>query len=280
MTAVVSIASLVLSVTRWDEADSVAHKLTSSLWQSGIVVIVVTLIIEPYSRRRYLEESASDLIWAFANPGVPPEYKAAISGRISERIIVRKASWQVVLKWTDPSRSVLCVQLSVHIFGTNYDIRPREVFKPTFLVSSIDGYDSAFVDWHFQIDADGVSQRLGEAALVGHVEQREDGSYQLNENELWPDPIAPGASFSRSKTSRLFRHATGDVPLMHVFPILAASIVIDSADAPGVSVSVLHRGKSIRHESQGGQRELTFDNVVLPGEAFLITWRPTEEVPE
>jgi len=271
------IASLLLGVFVWPEGSSAFHGLCSSITDAALIAVLVIFFVEPYTRQRFLNESGNDLVWSFANPNVPIELKDALAKWIGDRHIFTRTDWHVTFDEVDGRDDLVKLTITVTAFGRNLDAKAYDPAKRTWILASVEGYESKYSNWQLSCDHLSFEQHYDErheAIPATAVKIEADGTVHLDETVLHTIKIPPGGEYRRKKTGVMFQHRNGYLPLVHTSPNLLTTFAVKGNATKALAVTLLHGDDA--HEFTPETGIWTSDSVLLPQQVAILSWKPSD----
>jgi hypothetical protein len=261
--------------------NTVPRSLVQGFSDAFLVTSVLAILVDPYLKRRMQHESGWGALFGFLNPNAPEGLREALKDlAICERYYTN-ASWVLTFAWHDEAQKILAVTMEVTYTGINIDLKPYRPKAKPWVLASTDGCQSEYL--RYSLNCPGHIQPVDVRGdeLQPFTILQDDGSICIDTGRLAAGrAIPPGAHFNVVQCARMYRHASGYVPLQHDRYIEKVNLTLAGPALQDVDVRVSHpREEGRRTPAEwkhlaGRPRnpEPHAFGRVTPGQITLVSW--------
>lgn len=262
--------------TLWSN-DELLHKLFASLSEALVISLVIAFVVEPYTRRRYVHEITSDAIWGFLNPNSPLEYRQVLGRLAASDFLYGDATWHLSLDWLNTDKAHIRVRIRFVGIGKNISIKPSQIRGEAWVLSSTDGYASAFESFRLSAPAARITKQYDARQLAAKVRQKEDdGTLFLDKGDLTGGVAIPSQfEFEYEICTSMTRHSIGYVPLVYSHPAMVNRMTIAGTAVPDLVVRVMSPGgESVFIGQTEGLMDEKKTGTLVRGQNIFVSWKP------
>ncbi len=255
--------------------------LLQAFSEAALVSSVLAILVDPYLKRRLQDESGWGAPFGYLNPRAPKELREAIQELAACKRYYTKAAWSISFSWHDQAKTVLAITLEV--VRTGYNLGP-EPYKPNgrpWVLASTHGYQTEYLRYALSCPGHITTVDLRGADLHPYVTIQNDQSIYLEESRLVRNrAIPPDARFESINRTRMYRHASGYIPLHYENFFESLAFTLSGPALNELYVRVQHPRQDKRNLPAEWKRiptEATSPAVrtfgrATPGQVTLISW--------
>lgn len=212
--SIVSVFCLLAS--RWIIRGSFPFDLLRALASAGLVTIILTLTIDQYFRRRFVDHVATTAYWALVNPDAPKEYRDAVTALASVQNYFASCHWDLSFSWVGNDKKVVQLDLTFTGNGMNLDAAGYAPCTRMWLLPCHEGYSPSFQEWSLSVDtASPIYKVFSATQLARHVTVDVEGKSVLEESILADGVVVPHlTSYHSGRKVRTFLASDSHWPLI------------------------------------------------------------------
>lgn len=285
---VISLGSYTLAFTVW--TDGVASEALHSVGEGMLVAVVLGAAGDFYLKYRLAEDSvrrgvetAISETFGFLSPAQPRGLKSAVKEFASARLYAKLTEWQATFDWEDRSAGILSVTLTVSNNGCSlYD----DGYLPThelWELQSTMQYRTSYLRYCLHSPECEISVDCDELTLRNYV-STQNNRLVLDQAQLLRDTLGSssglkhGAHYHSSRSTKMYRHASGHIPLMHSNFEIKCTLDIDGDALDDLKIDVFQsKSADNYHEwrfiGRKADRPMHCEwSNVTPGQATIVSW--------
>lgn len=276
-----------LAGPKYLRVDTVSRSLVQGFSDAFLITGLLAILVDPYMKRRMQEEAAWTAIFGYLNQNAPESLREALKELATCTRYYVKAAWTIQLDWLDKSKRILVVTMTVEYTGVNLDIKSYRPNGKPWVLASTDGYESEYLQYSLHCTGHITPVDIRADDLKQYVMTQNDGSIYIDEARLAAGRAIPsGATFENVNQARMYRHATGYVPLQHNKYIESIPITLAGSALADLDVRITHprqEGRRVPSEwkrfasSKKNPESRTFGRAT-PGQITLISWVPANNM--
>jgi hypothetical protein len=261
--------------------DTVPNSLIQGFSGAFLVTGVLAVLVDPYLKRRMQHESGWSALFGYLNPNAPAGLREALKDlAVCERFYTN-AAWTLTFAWHDESKKILAVTMQVTYTGINIDLKPFRPKGKPWVLASTDGYQSEYLRYSLSCPGHIDPVDIREDELRPYTVVQDDGAIYIDTARLAPGRVIPsGANFDVVQCARMYRHASGYVPLQHDRYIEKLPLTLTGPALKDLDVRVTHpreEGRSVPAEwkrlaSSTKNPESRNFGRATPGQITLVSW--------
>lgn len=268
--------------SKYLEPGTIPADMVRSLSDAILVSAILAVLVDPYLKRRMQDESGWAALFGYLNPKAPKGLREALRDLATCRRYFEEASWEINFDWHDQEHTVLEVTLEVSNTGVNLDVNPYRPNGRPWVLASIHGHDTKYLRYslycpgHIRID-------LHDDELDPYVVAKDDRSIFVDESRLQINGgVPPDASFDSVHVARMYRHATGYIPLHHNKYVERLPFTLTGTALHDIDIRVSHPANEgqakpsewLRHASEAPNPDKRQFGRATPGQVTLVSWGP------
>lgn len=270
-----------LAGAKYLRSDTAPRLLVQGFSDAFLITSVLAVLVDPYLKRRMQHESGWSALFGYLNPNAPEGLREALKDlAVCERYFTN-AAWTLTFSWRDEARKIIAVTMEVTYTGINIDLKAYRPKGKPWMLASTDDYESEYLRYSLSCPGhiDPVDVRGND--LVPYTTVQDDGSIYIDTARLAPGrAIPPGAHFNIVQCARMYRHASGYVPIQHDRYIEKVLLTLTGPALKDLDVRVTHpreEGRRIPAEwkrlasSQKNPESRNFGRAT-PGQITLVSW--------
>jgi hypothetical protein len=262
----------------------VLARVTFAITEAFLVALILAVAIDPYLKVAGFRDAASaiseDLFWESVNPACPPEYKIYLKDIARTPRYARKCFTRIEFAWEDANRRILQLLITREFEGVNLAGVSWRPDRQLWLLSSTDGFESAYLSWQLSIpQQDDFFESLSSAHLKRGLRTRDDGTLCLDElrlaEKLPVRPVVPpGAEFTSVLKARMYRASRGFLPLISRSPIRRSRVRCEGAAVSDLQISCMFGSELLEKDPDSAELTFVQPRIAGPAEGFMLSWKP------
>lgn len=274
-----------LAVSRGFHVLGIPEGIISNLSEAFLVSGIIAALVDPYMKRRMQDDTAWGAIFGYLNPSAPKGLRTVIQEIASTRRYSIKSLWTAHFSWLDESKSVLALKLEAVSTEINLDVEPYRPTGRAWVLASIHGHQTEYLHYSLTCPQHFDSVHLSGGELEPYVVVQDDRSIYIETNRLVGSRCVPSnAVFETTRTARMYRHASGYVPLHHGRYIEELSVCLTGPALADLDVIISRPSERTHTAPSEWQRPASavvtpFREIlghVAPGQVTLLSWGPAK----
>lgn len=270
-----------LAGAKYFAPDTVPRSLVQGFSDAFLVTGVLAILVDPYLKRRMQHESGWSALFGFLNPNAPEGLREALMDlAICERYYT-KAAWVLTFSWHNEAERILAVTMEVTYTGINLDLKAYRPKAKPWVLASTDGLQSEYL--RYSLSCPGHIQPVDVRGddLEPFTAQQDDGSICIDTGRLAAGRAIPtGERFDVVQCARMYRHASGYVPLQHDRYIERVNLTLGGPALKDLDVRISHPREEGRRTPAEWKRlagsarnpESRAFGRATPGQITLVSW--------
>lgn len=256
--------------------------VVAALGDALIIAAVLSVVVEPYLRRRFTGEFGRDIFWAIFSPDAPPEFRKALQTQAQPDVYWLSCYWVVNLSWVDGTREVLRVNVTVEATGKNLSRKGYMPDKPAWVLSTHDGKPSRYLRFRYKLQDSARPAIDLREPQIPPLKSSDDGRWYFLESQVIPaDMTVPYQSnFEITREIETTRRASDFFPLYHGYTALAQELRICGPAFADLKIAAFPFEENARQDETdlAGSAAVFTCGVTFPGQATVIVWtlQPSE----
>lgn len=270
----------------WPSVRALLLDVGLALSTTLLVAALVGVLIDRSARARLAEKLAEGWLWGLLGQDAPPQIQQRAKETLASRVVLNLDRIEIGLEWAErEDRRVLRVEAESLQMGTNYGPEPFAVQPSTFLVPSVEGFESRVTGWEFEVyphdaatSADLI--RLTEDELYARSGGTVLRSVAAGDLDI-PERLQArrGDTFRLLRAARLFLGPADCFPLTSRRPSTESTLVLRGPALKDLDVQVSSSKGTLDIASEAPDR-LTFSGgPCLANEWMWICWTSKPEDP-
>lgn len=246
-----------------------------------LVAVAIGVLVDRSARARLAEKLAEGWLWGLLGQDAPPQIQQRVKETLASRVILNLDRIELSLKWVEhDGRLVLEVDAESLQTGVNHGPEPFAIQPSTFLIPSIEGFESRVTRWEFEVYPHDL------AASANLVRLTEDELYEYSSGAVLrsvtagdldiPDGVQArrGDTFRLLRSARVFLGPADCFPLTSRRPSTNSELILKGAAVKDLDIQVSSsKGPLAGVPSEAGD-ELTVDGgPCLANEWMWVCWK-------
>jgi hypothetical protein len=257
-----------------------AHGLVLGVSEAAIVSAVLTVLVDPFLKRRLQQESAWRGVFGLLAVDPPASFRKTFAELADCRVFFSETTWTLTFDWIDATtKEFLCLTMKVQSEGKNISREPHKLEGEAWVLAStanLPDRHSRYTRYAVSCPGHIAPIDLSEAEMTPHAKTNSDGSVSLDEWILSRrQSIPPGEPFEMTREAVMYRHANGHVPLQHGKFGDKLKIILQG-DVRVLHPSMEGRKRSFERRRDASSRrnpdEKTF-SPITPGQVTIVSWK-------
>jgi hypothetical protein len=262
-------------------SDTAPRSLVQGFADAFLVTSVLAVLVDPYLKRRMQHESGFHALFGYLNPNAPEGLREALKDLATTQRYYTNASWMLTFAWHNEEKKILAVTMEVTYTGINIDMKAYRPTAKPWVLASTDGYQSEYLRYSLSCPGHIEPVDVRDGDLEPFTVVQDDGSIYIDTARLAPGRAIPaGAHFNVTQRIRMYRHATGYVPLQHDRYIEKIRLSLSGSALKDLDVRVTHpreEGRSVPAEwkrlaSSPKNQESHALGRAIAGQITLVSW--------
>lgn len=267
------------------EDGSTAKSVILGLSEAFLISGILTLLVDPFLKRRIQDEAAWSGIFGFLNEKAPRGLRKALRELAVCKVYFTKTTWNLCFEWDNVLPDVLSVTIDVRSTGENISREKHKLDAHLWVLASTTGRESEYLRYGVSCPGEFDAIDALHPKLAQYITTQNDGSLVLDEAGVTDGAfIPPQKKFELTKTARMYRNKNGYVPLHHGKFGENLLITLDGAALDDIDVRISHPAQEGRkkpyerkHKASRNNKPQTYHfRQITPGQVTIVSWKPRE----